>query len=460
MAGFDAQSGQIVVRVVFDGPAGSGKTENLRQLVHTFSPQRRGELSSPGDRGDGTSFFDWLNLSGGVVAGHGLRAQLVTVPGRHELARRRWQLVRGADVLVFVCDSTPSGIADARRSLALLRAQLASGGRTVPLIIQANKQDCEGALSTSEIARALRASNDVEIVAASATRGTGVRDTVVRAIRSAAAVAESAVIAGGVDALPPAGDDAALLAELEGAPQLARALGTDGASIPPLPLEDVPEGSVWPRRAGRAALRAVGRALAADRLVAEPARDGMIAVRAGDHRLLTGPSRRHADPASARAALLELARAHLRLGPLGAPTRTFAIAEDERGSWVWSIASAAISLDQLVDRAEAAGDATALEAAVRLHAEAMADALVVAARDRAVLDVSAASFGLASDRAFCLGEPTDADPSTVVAAVGAEMKRYAARRSCASIATRALDDALAKRRPMLGKLQSAMEGLR
>lgn len=455
MAAFDAHSGHIVVRVVFDGPLGSGKTANLQQLVHTFSPPRRGELSSPGDRGQGTCFFDWLNLSGGVVAGQPLRAQLVSVPGRYELARRRWQLVRSADVIVFVCDSTPNGIVDARRSFALLRAQLALVSPNVPVIVQANKQDEDGALSPEEVARALGAAEDVEVVAASAARGTGVRDTVVRAIRSAAALAERSVIAGGVDALAPARDEVALLAELSGTAQLARVLGTSDAAVPPFPQEDVADGSVWPRRTGRAALRAVARALAGDRLDAAPRTDGLpIRVRAGDLHLETGPDRRHGSRESARAQLFELAQAQLRLGPLRDPRRTFVLAEDGGATWVWSIASSPLTLAEKIDRAEASGDADALDTALRLHAEAMADALVIAARDRLAFDVSAARFGVAGDHAFYVGDPTPADDDSVVLAIRDEVARYAQRPSCGPTVTRALASAVAERRPLLGRLRT------
>lgn len=68
----------IVVRVVYDGASGAGKTTNLAQLVESFSPQRRGELASPRQRGERTLWFDWLYFNGGVVGGHPLRAQLVT----------------------------------------------------------------------------------------------------------------------------------------------------------------------------------------------------------------------------------------------------------------------------------------------------------------------------------------------------------------------------------------------
>ena len=85
---FDQRSDSIILRVVYDGPPEAGKTTNVTQLCQKISLNRRGQLTTPGGA-ERTQFFDWVDVSGGYVAGRQLRLQLVTVPGQPELLRRR-----------------------------------------------------------------------------------------------------------------------------------------------------------------------------------------------------------------------------------------------------------------------------------------------------------------------------------------------------------------------------------
>src|SRR5690606_25899325 len=121
MAIFDRENGKLVVRVVYDGPGNAGKTTNILEICRFFSTMRRGELVSPEEHAGRTLWFDWVQVDAGVVAGYGLRCQVVTVPGQLVLRRRRSALLRSADVVVLVCDSTPSGLARLRPAFGRVR---------------------------------------------------------------------------------------------------------------------------------------------------------------------------------------------------------------------------------------------------------------------------------------------------------------------------------------------------
>jgi hypothetical protein len=82
MAAFDPHERKILVRVVYDGPGFAGKTTNIQQLHGFFTDRRRGDLITPEAKEGRTQFFDWMHLDGGLVHGHGLRCQLVSVPGQ------------------------------------------------------------------------------------------------------------------------------------------------------------------------------------------------------------------------------------------------------------------------------------------------------------------------------------------------------------------------------------------
>src|SRR5690349_23457204 len=107
MAVLDTAAGEIVIRIVYDGPAEAGKTTSLRALAGSLAQRTH----TPAEDGSGrTLWFDWMEYVGGRFEGYRIRCQLVSVPGQVELAARRRQIVLGADAVVFVGDSTPDGM--------------------------------------------------------------------------------------------------------------------------------------------------------------------------------------------------------------------------------------------------------------------------------------------------------------------------------------------------------------
>ena len=202
MAVFDRSQQKIVLRIVYDGPARAGKTTNVTQLCEYFTLRRRSELFTPDRMADRTLFFDWMHLDGGLVAGQQLRCQLVTVPGQRSLGARRKQILQTADVVIFVCSSTPRSIERSRGMLETLRWSLRSANRgEIPLIVQANKQDLQSALGVDELRERLGLSNDIQILAASAKDGTGVRETAAVAIRAGATTVEKQLMETGLDGM-------------------------------------------------------------------------------------------------------------------------------------------------------------------------------------------------------------------------------------------------------------------
>ena len=89
MAVYDLARRRLCVRVVYDGPAGAGKTTNVRQLAGAFASQRWGELETREELAGRTLWFDWLQIRAGVVCGMPLLCQIVTVPGQLALTPRR-----------------------------------------------------------------------------------------------------------------------------------------------------------------------------------------------------------------------------------------------------------------------------------------------------------------------------------------------------------------------------------
>ena len=114
-----------------------------------------------------------------------LKLQLVSVPGQTERNYRRKPLVEAADVVVFVCDASPSQVADSMRAFARLRATIKQRTAPIPVVVQVNKQDAEGALDPVRMRKKLKLSPTTPVLGAIASQGIGVKETLALATRHA-----------------------------------------------------------------------------------------------------------------------------------------------------------------------------------------------------------------------------------------------------------------------------------
>ena len=172
---------EITCKIVYYGPGRSGKTTNLHYIHERLPAGRAGKMVSLATHGDRTLFFDFLPVDLGVVAGFATRFQLYTVPGQVYYRTTRKLVLQGADGVVFVADSQARQLAENVESLQDLHENLAEQGvdaRTVPLVIQYNKQDLprDLVLDVAELQDALNF-RDVPHFAADAVHGLGVFET-------------------------------------------------------------------------------------------------------------------------------------------------------------------------------------------------------------------------------------------------------------------------------------------
>lgn len=147
---------EISVKLVYYGPALSGKTTNLVALHDVIHETSRGRLMTLDTRDDRTLFFDMLPLAF-KTEGEGamsVRVKVFTVPGQilHRATRRL--VLQGADGIVFVADSQLAETDHNAESFLDLRANLKELGRSlsqVPLVIQFNKRDLSDIRSDAEL---------------------------------------------------------------------------------------------------------------------------------------------------------------------------------------------------------------------------------------------------------------------------------------------------------------------
>jgi signal recognition particle receptor subunit beta len=135
---------EINLKIVYYGPALSGKTTNL-QYIHTkTNPKIRGELVSLKTRGDRTIYFDFLQLELGQIAGLKPRFNLYTVPGQVYYVGSRKLVLQGADGVVFVADSQTNreqANIDMRGNMDDNLRDLGCNPQSMPLVLQCNKRD-------------------------------------------------------------------------------------------------------------------------------------------------------------------------------------------------------------------------------------------------------------------------------------------------------------------------------
>lgn len=177
----DFQGRELTLKLVYYGPALSGKTTNLQAIHELVAPDLRGRLMTLETKDDRTLFFDLLPLV--ISAGKGLsvRIKLFTVPGQvlHNATRRL--VLQGADGIAFIADSQRSETKANAAAFQNLRQNLVDNGidaAKTPLVIQFNKRDMPG-IRTDEEIDAMAAKGREPVFKAVALRGQGVIETLV-----------------------------------------------------------------------------------------------------------------------------------------------------------------------------------------------------------------------------------------------------------------------------------------
>ena len=101
MAEFDFENKRITVKLVYYGPALSGKTTNLMRLHDLLNPAHCGDLMSFETKGDRTLFFDFLPLLIKGADGLRVKIKLYTVPGQVAHDATRKAVLMRTDGVVF-----------------------------------------------------------------------------------------------------------------------------------------------------------------------------------------------------------------------------------------------------------------------------------------------------------------------------------------------------------------------
>jgi len=170
---------ELNLKIVYYGPALSGKTTNLEQIYARVDAAYRSDLVSLKTHEDRTLFFDFLQLELGRINNLTPKIHLYTVPGQSYYEASRRLVLRGADGVVFVADSSPEKANANIVSWRDMETHLASFDLAIdliPIVLQCNKQDVYGAMAPSQIRQLLHITQFPSLPA-TANTGEGVFDT-------------------------------------------------------------------------------------------------------------------------------------------------------------------------------------------------------------------------------------------------------------------------------------------
>ena len=144
---FDYENKILQVKLVYYGPAMSGKTTSIKYLFSYFN---KGEKLKSIDSSVGrTLFFDFgvLNFKG---ADWSLKFLIYSATGQDFYASTRPATLNGVDGLIFVVDSRPAYIQHNLRSWNELRSMFGEQIYEMPIIISFNKSDLVNGLEFKE----------------------------------------------------------------------------------------------------------------------------------------------------------------------------------------------------------------------------------------------------------------------------------------------------------------------
>lgn len=171
---------EINVKIVYYGPALSGKTTNLQIIYDQVPTDVKGQFTSIATATERTLFFDYLPLDLGTVRGFKLRLGVYTVPGQAIYGLTRKSILKSVDAIVFVADSDPDKLEANIENFNDMCDNLRDYGidiEKIPLVIQYNKRDMPNAIPLEALEEALNPEGKFPFYEAVATNGMGVRET-------------------------------------------------------------------------------------------------------------------------------------------------------------------------------------------------------------------------------------------------------------------------------------------
>ncbi len=162
MAFVNYNNKEITIKIVYYGPALSGKTSCLRYIYSSKSLEKKGKLITLDTDGDRTLFFDFLPIELGKIGDYTVKIQLYTVPGQVAYDTTRKLVLQGADGIVYVADSQvimrEQNIESYNNLIKNMKLNNLND-KNIPIILHFNKRDLSEVLTIEELNDVLNQDN-------------------------------------------------------------------------------------------------------------------------------------------------------------------------------------------------------------------------------------------------------------------------------------------------------------
>ncbi|TQV80018.1 GTP-binding protein [Aliikangiella coralliicola] len=154
MANWDPEKKLLTLKIVFYGPALSGKTTNIIALHDQLQPELKGDMQVLETHNDRTLFFDLLPLGIKTSNNTLIKLKLYTVPGQVIHNSTRKAVLSRCDGVIFVADSQNTQSENNAESFNNLIKNIKLVGLDIeqlPLVVQFNKRDLVNIVSIDEL---------------------------------------------------------------------------------------------------------------------------------------------------------------------------------------------------------------------------------------------------------------------------------------------------------------------
>jgi signal recognition particle receptor subunit beta len=132
---------EINAKIVYFGPAGSGKSTTLNYIYSRIKPSLRGELKNIPAGTDNLLFFDFSPFEAPLPNGYRVRLHVYTLTGNVTNPATWKMTLKGTDGIMLMINPAAEYAAEARESVAQLRDFLSAYGvglHETPALLQLN----------------------------------------------------------------------------------------------------------------------------------------------------------------------------------------------------------------------------------------------------------------------------------------------------------------------------------
>ncbi|TET44378.1 hypothetical protein E3J62_10510 [candidate division TA06 bacterium] len=185
---------EIVHKIVYVGPEGSGKKTTVQAIHRMTKADMRGPLRRLSTKFAPGVAMDFFTLRIGRVRAFNTRIQVCTAPGCKDADKVRRVILRGADCVIFVADCLIERLSSNLASLYSFRADeqgtIDGSEAPLPVVYQFNKIDLSEVVEPARLAEILII-GDAPYFATSALDGAGVYEPLRAAIKLSVSRAEA-----------------------------------------------------------------------------------------------------------------------------------------------------------------------------------------------------------------------------------------------------------------------------